>query len=90
MNEFACLMNGNWYSTQKVSECTGPTNTDNCWWRLHSPVNGDAVVNATCANNRIFAALRQRHPACWQACGAGTNTTQNGASKGAVFMLLKC
>jgi hypothetical protein len=72
MNKFACLMNGNWYSTQKVSECTGPANTDDCWWRLLSPVAGDAVVNASCANNRIFAALQLKHPECWRACGGGS------------------
>lgn len=85
MDDFACLMNGNWYSTQKVSECMGAANTDSCWWRLHSPVAGDAVVNATCANDRIFAALRARHPECWRGCGDKANASKVRGSLCEVF-----
>ena len=44
MQEFACLMNGNWYSTQAVSECKGEPD-GSCWWQLNSPVRGSVVVN---------------------------------------------
>lgn len=68
MQNFACLMQGNWYSTQQVSECKSDSEDSDCWWRLHSPVAGEVVVNATCANDRIFRALKNRHPECWQKC----------------------
>ena len=44
MQEFACLMSGNWYSTQAVSECKGEPD-ESCWWQLLSPVRGEVVVN---------------------------------------------
>ena len=49
MQEFACLMNGNWYSTQAVSECKGEPD-DSCWWQLNSPVRGEVVVNGESSN----------------------------------------
>ena len=49
MQEFACLMNGNWYSTQAVSECNGEPD-DSCWWQLLSPVRGEVVVNGESSN----------------------------------------
>ena len=49
MQEFACLMNGNWYSTQAVSECKGEPD-ESCWWQLLSPVRGEVVVNGESSN----------------------------------------
>ena len=50
MQEFACLMNGNWYSTQAVSECKGEPD-ESCWWQLLSPVRGEVVVNGESSND---------------------------------------
>ena len=49
MQEFACLMNGNWYSTQAVSQCKGEPD-ESCWWKLNSPVRGEVVVNGESSN----------------------------------------
>ena len=68
MRGLACLMRGNWYSTQAVSACKSPADTD-CWWRLHSPAKGDREINASCADERVQQALRKRRPKCWAACG---------------------
>ena len=72
MGGLACLADGNWYSTQSVSECQPDDNTGaNCWWRrrANSPAKGKRMINATCADNRVTAALRQKNPSCWEACG---------------------
>lgn len=53
MNAFACLMSGNWYSTQAAGRCSTATagnDDDACWWKLHSPEQGTRVVNASCAD----------------------------------------
>ena len=71
MSSLACLMDGNWFSTQAPGECkqkTVPADGDEpeeCWWRLISPEDGDAVANATCVDDRVQAALRTKNPSCW-------------------------
>ena len=43
----ACLMDGNWFSTQKAGECLPDgSNKETCWWRLESSVDGTKPVNA--------------------------------------------
>ena len=68
MHSFACLMDGNWYSTQSAGKCSGDAITDDCWWRMKSSEVGARVVNASCADAKVVAAVRARHPACWDAC----------------------
>lgn len=70
MSGLACLMDGNWYSTQAAGECTTEDPSEDCWWRLRSPTAGAAVVNATCADNRVNAGIRKMNTGCWDACGA--------------------
>jgi hypothetical protein len=72
MGQLACLMSGNWYSTQSVSQCRSGIDSD-CWWRLKSPLRGDREINASCADERVQQALRRRRPECWAQCGAQAN-----------------
>ncbi len=67
-DDFACKLSGNWYSTQKVSECKGEPD-ESCWWKLNSPVRGEVVVNASCVDGRVTKHVRSKHPECWAACG---------------------
>ena len=47
--------------------------TEDCWWRLRSPISGAAVVNATCADGRVNAGVRALNPGCWTDCGADSD-----------------
>lgn len=74
MSGLACLMDGNWYSTQAPGQCRPDgSNRDSCWWRLQSSVNGTREVNASCADERVQAAVRRMNPHCWDKCGAQAN-----------------
>lgn len=71
ISALACLMDGNWYSTQAPGECKPDgSNKGRCWWRLESSTNGTREVNASCADGRVQAALRSKNEACWDTCGA--------------------
>ena len=69
MDGLACLADGNWFSTQAVSQCADDDSTGgaDCWWRLqkNSPPAGERVINASCADGRVTSALRKRNPSCW-------------------------
>eukprot|EP01052_Picozoa_sp_SAG31_P012874 SAG31_NODE_762_length_12275_cov_14.077119_9_plen_710_part_00 len=74
MRDLACLMDGNWYSSQAAGQCKDEADTD-CWWRLASPENGERVVNASCVDDRVQSSLRQKNEACWNACAQPDNAT---------------
>ena len=74
MRDLACLMDGNWYSSQAAGQCKDEADTD-CWWRLVSPENGERVVNASCVDDRVQSSLRQKNQACWNACAQPHNAT---------------
>ena len=42
-------------------------------WLLESSVNGTREVNASCADERVQAAVRKTNPKCWDKCGAQAN-----------------
>jgi|EP01047_Picozoa_sp_COSAG01_P066203 hypothetical protein len=66
----ACLMDGNWYSTDEAGQCKPDgSNADSCWWTLKSPLKGERQVNASCADTRVLEALKTKNPSCWDACG---------------------
>ena len=74
MQHLACLMDGNWYSSQAAGQCKDGADTD-CWWRLVSPENGERAVNASCVDDRVQSSLRRKNEACWAACAQPDNAT---------------
>jgi len=70
VGELGCLMDGNWYSTQKAGQCSGKVVDVNCWWRL---AETHRTVNSTCVDDRIVAAVQKRRPECWEVCPQPTN-----------------
>ena len=83
-DDFACKLSGNWYSTQKVSECKGEPD-DSCWWKLNSPVRGEVVVNASCVDGRVTKHVRSKHPECWAACGDQADNSSSLCPTSCVF-----
>jgi hypothetical protein len=88
MSGLACLADGNWYSTQSVSECKpGDASGADCWWRRqdNSPRKGQRMINASCADGRVTGALRKKNPSCWQACGADADNSTSLCSVSCLF-----
>ena len=74
MQHLACLMDGNWYSTQAPGQCKDADDED-CWWRLVSPERGERAVNASCVDDRVQSSLRQKNEECFKACSQPDNAT---------------
>jgi hypothetical protein len=58
------LVGGLWYSTQAGGKCAGPGGGGGsvCTWRVVEKIK---TINATCANEALFTAVRGRDPACF-------------------------
>ena len=72
VGELACITDGTWYSTQAKGECTGVIQHDKCWWRL---AETHRTVNASCVDDSVVKAVKERRPQCWSACPEPSNRT---------------
>jgi hypothetical protein len=66
------LVGGLWYSTQAGGKCADARAEpaaagDSCTWRVVQTIK---TINATCANDALFTAVRGKDPACFARCGA--------------------
>ena len=57
------LVGGLWYSTQAAGQCGRGSA---CTWRVVETIK---TINATCANEALFTAVRGKDPACFAHCG---------------------
>ena len=75
------LLEGSWISTPAAGECaTGLRPGDgrsNCTWRA---VATETVVNYTCANSRVGAAVIGANPACFAPCPDGRSPFPRNAT----------
>lgn len=82
------LIGGFWWSTPKGGDCNAVgADASTCTWRHLETVK---VVNASCANERVEALIRERAPAgCYDACPSGDDSAalqcQNECFFAAVF-----
>ena len=64
------LVQGSWFSTPAAGQCSGAqrpgqSGSGDCSWRA---VRMERVVNYTCVNARVGAAVIARNPLCFRAC----------------------
>ena len=60
------LVGGLWYSTQAAGRCGAAGGSAPCTWRVVETIK---TINATCANEALFTAVRGKDPACFAGCG---------------------
>lgn len=72
--ELQTLVGGNWFSTPAAGQCPAgaAVGTNGCTWRIVDTIR---VINASCANARIFAAVQQHAldsgASCFGGCADG-------------------
>eukprot|EP00754_Rhynchopus_humris_P032231 Rhum_TRINITY_DN15390_c0_g1::Rhum_TRINITY_DN15390_c0_g1_i10::g.154186::m.154186 len=69
---FACAMDGTWYSTTETAYCNG-TKTDDCWWDVAPKV---VTVNQTCVDGNVLDVVFQHNSTCFETCEQPYNISQ--------------
>lgn len=76
------LLDGYWFSTPAQGECgegVNPTGNGACTWK---PQRVKKVVNATCVQRRVYAAIEGRAPACFSACAKASGPSHGADPAG--------
>eukprot|EP01065_Artemidia_motanka_P034293 TRINITY_DN4158_c0_g1_i1.p1 TRINITY_DN4158_c0_g1~~TRINITY_DN4158_c0_g1_i1.p1 ORF type:complete len:530 (+),score=122.62 TRINITY_DN4158_c0_g1_i1:55-1644(+) len=69
--DFACHMNGTWYSTQGPGKCNTSDPSEQCWWNVVDTV---ATKNQSCVDDRVVSTVRRRDTTgCWAGCPQPNN-----------------
>ncbi len=78
LRDFACLMDGTWYSNTVDGRCNSTRSDEDCWWRLKETRR---TINQTCADLRVQQAIiaydkhQRGGQSCWNSCQQPHNTS---------------